>query len=152
VTSLRIVAFGAFGILGAVLIAACDPPTDLGNPCVLPNPDGGPGNWTATSSTNDYYNDATAECQNLVCLRPAGSPLDAGLGFCSSPCTPANSSPNSPSDDCSGASIPLVCRSADLDPSFIAEVLDAGGSALLDKYLGSTGAPIFCTTPVDAGS
>ena len=97
-------------------------------------------------------NDATAECQNLVCLRPAGSPLDAGLGFCSSPCTPANSSPNSPSDDCSGASMPLVCRSADLDPSFIAEVLDAGGSALLERYLGGTSAPILCTTRVDAGS
>jgi hypothetical protein len=145
VTSLRILAV-------AVFLTACDPPTDLGNPCVLPNPDGGPGAWTATSSSNDYYNDATAECQNLVCLRPAGSPLDAGLGFCSSPCTPANSSPNSPSDDCSGASMPLVCRPADLDPGFIAEVKDAGGTALLEKYLGGTSPPIFCTTPVDAGS
>ncbi len=138
--------------LAVTLVAACDPPTDLGNTCVLQNPDGGPGGWDVTSSANDYYNNATAECQNLVCLRPAGSPLDAGLGFCSSPCSPDSSSPNSHSDDCDGASMPLVCRSAALDPGFIAEVEDAGGTALLDKYLGGTTAPIFCTTPVDAGS
>jgi len=138
--------------LAAVLIAGCDPPTDLGNPCVLQNPDGGPGGWDATSQTDDYYNNATAECQNLVCLRPAGSPLDAGLGFCSSSCTPEGSSPNSHSDDCNGASLPLVCRAVALDPGFIAEVLDAGGSALLQQYLGGTTPPVFCTTTlVDAG-
>ncbi len=136
-----------------MFLAACDPPTDLGNPCVLQNPDGGPGGWTATSSTNDYYNNATAECQNLVCLRPAGSPLDAGLGFCSSPCTPDSSSdPNSPSDDCSGGSMSLVCRPVALDEGFIDQVLDAGGNTLLQKYLGGTSAPIFCTTHVDAGT
>ena len=138
--------------LAAVLFAACDPPTDLGNPCVLQNPDGGPGGWDATSSTDDYYKYATAECQNLVCLRPAGSPLDAGLGICSSSCTPEGSSPNSHSDDCDGASIPLVCRAVALDPAFIAEIkaLD-GGSALLEEYLGGTTPPVFCTTAVDAG-
>ncbi len=145
-TNLRSFAFAA------CFLAACDPPTDLGNPCVLQNPDGGPGGWDVTSIKNDYYNNATAECQNLVCLRPAGSPLDAGLGFCSSPCTPESPSPNAHSDDCNGASMSLVCRTVDLDPGFIAEVLDAGDASLLDQYLGGTTPPVFCTTAIDAGS
>jgi hypothetical protein len=139
-------------VIAASFLVACDPPTDIGHPCTLQNPDGGPGGWDVTSTANDYYNNSTAECQNLVCLRPAGSPLDAGLGICSSPCTPQNAGdPNSSSEDCDGSNIPIVCRGVALDPGFIAEVKDAGGTALLEKYLGGTSPPIFCTTPVDAG-
>jgi hypothetical protein len=140
--------------IAALLFLACDPPTDIGHPCTLQNPDGGPGGWDVTSASNDYYNNSTAECQNLICLRPAASPLDAGLGICSSPCTPQNAGdPNSSSDDCDGSSIPLVCRAVALDPGFIAEVKDAGGVALLDKYLGGPNAPVFCSTPeaIDGG-
>ena len=85
-----------------LLFVACDPPTDIGKICALPNPDGGPGLWlSAVSTTDDFYYSGTTECQNLVCLRPASSPLDAGYGFCSNECTPQNSQdPNSPSADC----------------------------------------------------
>jgi hypothetical protein len=134
----------------ALVLIACDPPTDIGNVCALPNPDGGPGLWiSATSDNDDFFYNGTTECQNAVCLRPAGSPLDAGLGFCSNSCTPESpGNPNSTSPDCNGSSIPIVCRTVALDQQFITAILDEdGGAALLDEYLGGTTPPTLCTTP-----
>ena len=137
-----------------LLVVACDPPTDIGTICALPNPDGGPGLWlSAVSTTDDFYYDGTTECQNLVCLRPADSPLDAGLGFCSNTCTPQNNAPSGPSPDCSGSSIPVICRQVALDPTFLNLIaMEDGGQALLDEYLGGTTAPLLCATPLASSS
>jgi len=149
VVALSVVNALRLGSLALVLIA-CDPPTDIGQVCALPNPDGGPGLWTsAVSDTDDFFYQGTPECQNQVCLRPAGSLLDAGYGFCSNSCSPQNANdPNSPSDDCNGSAIPVVCRQAALDMDFINAILmEDGGAALLQEYLGGTSAPFLCTTP-----
>lgn len=137
-----------FWALAALCLSACDPPTDLGKVCTLLGVgDGGP---PAISPNDDYYDQGTAQCQNLICLRPAGSPLDGGLGFCSSPCTPqTQGDPNSKSDDCNGSSIPLVCRQIALDQAFLNQIAaEDGGQALLQQYLGGNTAPVLCTSPV----
>lgn len=138
-------------VLGGLLVN-CDPPSDLGKPCALLLPDGG--FWTVTSPTDDYYYSGTPECENLICLRPAASPLDAGFGFCSGPCSPKNpSDPNSASDDCSGGtSAASVCRAVALDQTFINLILsEPNGQALLQQYLGGSSAPILCTSPQSDG-
>ncbi|MHB1845229.1 MAG: adventurous gliding motility lipoprotein CglC [Deltaproteobacteria bacterium] len=135
------------GPLALALFAACSPPSDIGSPCLLRQADGGV--WlSAQSPTDDYLYQGSPQCQNLVCLRPAGSPLDAGYGICSNICTPTSpSNPNSPSEDCGGSSSGYVCRTIALDPAFIQAVEQAdGGQALLDAYLGGPNAD-FCTTP-----
>ncbi len=145
----------------AALIAAlgCDPPSDIGSVCALPSPSVDGGLWLTTSTTDDIFSNGAAECIGQVCLRPKGSPLDAGLGFCTDTCTPTSpGNPDSPASECSGGSVPVsgpqgitlvapVCRSVALDQNFINGILDAGGAALLEKYLGGTQAPVYCTTP-----
>jgi hypothetical protein len=130
-----------------LLLLGCDPPSDLGNVCAL-KIDGGL--WTsAVSSTDDFFYQGTTQCENLVCLRPAGSPLDAGYGICSNTCTPQYpGDPNSVSDDCGGHGSGLVCRQLSLSPDFIKAILATdGGQALLEQVLGGNTASTYCTTP-----
>jgi hypothetical protein len=138
------------------LLFACDPPSDLGNVCELRVADGGL--WTsAVSPTDDFIYSGTTQCENLVCLRPAGSPLDAGYGICSNNCTPQDATnPNSLSDDCNGRASGLVCRQLSLDPAFIEALLaQDGGRQLLEEVLGTNCSsasdpgclPTYCTTP-----
>ena len=134
-------------LLVPLLALGCNPPSDLGNVCEL-RIDGGL--WTsAVSETDDFFYQGTTQCENLVCLRPAGSPLDAGYGICSNTCTPDNSgNPNSLSDDCGGRSSGLVCRQLSLSPEFIQGILALdGGQELLDQVLGGNIASTYCTTP-----
>jgi hypothetical protein len=135
-------------ILSILLLTfGCNPPSDLGNVCELRLADGGL--WTsAVSPTDDFIYSGTTQCENLVCLRPAGSPLDAGYGLCSNNCTPKNASdPNSLSDDCNGRESGLVCRQIALDPSFIKAILaQDGGKQLLQEVLGGNTIPTYCTT------
>ncbi len=134
-------------VLFFALAAACSPPSDIGQPCLLRQRDGGV--WlSAQSQSDDFLYQGSPQCQNLVCLRPAASPLDAGYGLCSNICTPSNpSSPNSPSEDCGGASSGYVCRTITLDPSMIQTIEQQdGGQALLNEYLGGPNAE-YCTTP-----
>lgn len=139
-------------VLAAASLAACNPPSDLGKVCAL-TIDGGL--WVAAvSQTDDYFFNGTAECENLVCLRSAASPLAPGYGICSGPCTPqVPNDPNSPSDDCAGGLTPLVCRAIALDPQFVQSILaEPDGGELLAQYLGGTSAPVLCSTPLaDAG-
>jgi hypothetical protein len=82
-----------------------------------------------------------------VCLRPAGSALDAGYGICSNNCTPGGSGPNALSDDCNGRASGLVCRQISLDPAFIQAILaEDGGRQLLQEVLGGNTLPDYCTT------
>jgi hypothetical protein len=132
-----------------LLALGCNPPSDLGNVCEL-RIDGGL--WTsAVSPTDDFFYQGTTQCENLVCLRPAGSPLDAGYGICSNTCTPQNASdPNSLSDDCGGRASGLVCRQLSLSPEFIQGILALdGGQQLLDEVLGGNTVSTYCTTPTN---
>ncbi len=128
-----------------LLLDACSPPSDIGKPCVLRN-DGGV--WNASSATDDFLDMGTPECENLVCLRPAGSDAGVGSGICSNSCTPQDpNQPNSPSDDCNSRQTGLVCRPVALDPSFVQAVeAEDGGAALLQQYLGGSN-PYYCTLP-----
>jgi hypothetical protein len=148
--------FWLISVLAIGSNVACNPPSDIGTVCALPNPDGGPGLWTQTSETDDLFYSGTAECENLICLRPHGSGLDAGYGYCSNSCTPTNpQDDNSSSPDCAGATVEvdgdyvgMVCRAVALDQAFINQILsEDGGQALLEQYLGGTTPPVLCTTP-----
>ena len=134
-------------LLSFASTVACSPPSDLGHPCVMRQADGGV--WTsAASGSDDYLYQGTPQCENLVCLRPAASPLDAGYGLCSNSCTPQSpADPNSLSDDCGGKASGLVCRGITLDPAFIQQIeAEDGGQALLNQYLGGANTA-YCTTP-----
>jgi hypothetical protein len=132
-------------LLGVLSQTACQHPTDLGHPCTLRQADGGP--WLDSSATDDHIYQGTPECENLVCIRPAGATYAAGQGICSNLCTPKNAGdPNSPSTDCDSKNTGLVCRPLALDQAFINQILKLdGGAALLQLYLGSTNGE-FCTT------
>jgi hypothetical protein len=144
----------ALGLLLAC--AACSLPTDLGTPCELLAPDAGDGGGglinTDGGATNDYLYLGSAACENLVCIRPAGSKLDAGYGICSNLCTPDNPGQAcGPSQDCNSNQTGLVCRTVTLDPKFVATIeAEDGGAALLDEYLGGPNAT-YCATPAPDG-
>ena len=142
--ALRMVVLGT--VVGAFSVSACAPKTDIGDPCSLKLLDGGP--WLETSQTNDIFIIGTPQCENLVCLRPAGATSPPGQGICSNLCTPEKAGdPNSPSNDCSSRETNLVCRKLALDQSFIDQILALdGGAELLQKYLGSDSGN-YCTTP-----
>jgi hypothetical protein len=134
-------------LLIPLLALGCNPPSDLGHLCEL-KVDGGL--WTsAVSPTDDFFYQGTTQCENLVCLRPAGSPLDAGYGICSNTCAPQSpGNPNSISDDCGGHSSGFVCRQISLSPDFIKAILATdGGQQLLDQVLGGNTVSTYCTTP-----
>jgi hypothetical protein len=126
---------------------ACQPSTDLGHPCTLRQSDGGP--WLDSSATDDHIYQGTPECENLVCIRPAGATYAPGQGICSNLCTPKNPSDrNSASTDCDSKNTGLVCRPLALDQAFINQILKLdGGAALLELYLGSSSGD-FCTTKI----
>jgi hypothetical protein len=121
------------------LALGCNPPSDLGNVCEL-RIDGGL--WTsAVSPTDDFFYQGTTQCENLVCLRPAGSP----------PANPGD--PNSVSDDCGGHSTGLVCRQLSLSPDFIKAILALdGGQELLNEVLGGNTVSTYCTTPTSTST
>ncbi len=128
-------------LLGLTLTVACSPASDIGNPCRLLD------SGIPCDPANDCVSNGDAFCQNLVCLRPGGSTLDAGWGFCSnSLCTPDTGAANlgTASQDCNSSSTGLVCGSLTLDPSFVKQIdAEDGGAALLAQYLSTT----YCTCP-----
>ncbi|MHB8416723.1 MAG: adventurous gliding motility lipoprotein CglC [Myxococcales bacterium] len=147
----------SIGILAlglAATWASCSLPSDLGQPCPLVT-DGGDGGLLATTGDggeNDDYLYRSADCDNLVCVRSAGSALDAGYGVCSNNCTPDTpGAACGASQDCDTAHTGLVCRTLTIDPNFVKEILaEDGGAALLEEYLGGPNA-MYCATATDAG-
>lgn len=144
--------------LGLILAAtACSLPTDLGTPCPLlasgdAGGDGG-GLLSTPSNLDDYLYLGSASCENLVCVRPAGSSQDAGFGICSNLCTPDQAGlACGPSQDCNSSQTGLVCRSLTIDPNFIKEIEEEdGGAALLDEYLGGPNTTYCATASPDGG-
>ncbi len=133
--------------------AACSLPEDLGTPCGLLAPDGG-GALIATDGGpgDEYLYLGSSTCENLVCVRPAGSALDAGYGLCSNLCTPDTQNTTcGPSQDCDTTHTGLVCRTLTIDPNFVKEIeAEDGGAALLAEYLGGPNAT-YCAPPLDGG-
>ncbi|HUB08483.1 MAG TPA: adventurous gliding motility lipoprotein CglC [Myxococcales bacterium] len=154
--SLSTCGFGALWL--SLAAASCSLPSDLGTPCGLlaPVPDGGDGGGallaTDGGGDDDYLYLGSATCENLVCVRPAGSTLDGGYGICSNLCTPDSQGVAcGPSQDCDTAHTGLVCRSLTIDPNFVKEIeAEDGGEALLDQYLGGPNAT-YCATPSPDG-
>jgi hypothetical protein len=88
-------------VLLAAGLAGCSVETDLGQTCKMTRPDtegGAPIELEAssiTSETLDWISFGAAECDDLVCVRTAGSPNPAhengmARGYCTKPCIDAS--------------------------------------------------------------
>ena len=143
---------GLLALLAGLLLAACNPPVDYGQPCRLTRPaypDGGgiayiPGNDSQLDSRFDFIANGDPDCEDLVCIRQnnkdysAQDTADNAYGECSTPCIDPS--------DCGDQSLGLTCNRLAFDPEFMA-YLKANDPATYAQYFGDSDATSFCIDP-----
>ncbi|HEX8539067.1 MAG TPA: adventurous gliding motility lipoprotein CglC [Cystobacter sp.] len=151
-------------LLGAALLCGgCEVPSDTGKPCVLvkkdPNDPSGLGAIPISPSElpldQDFISFGSVECENLVCVRTAGTePQITGegdarqvLGYCSSPCnlnSATDCSVTSPetADDVKAS---LACRPLLLDEAALAD-LKKNDPGTFTSIFGRNESPNFCAS------
>jgi len=150
---------GFLALLGGLLLAACNPPVDYGNPCRLTRPNGDGGlafiplddPAIAQGSGFDFLATGDSDCEDLVCIRQKGKdysqfddgdPADDGTklahGECSTPCTDDT--------DCGDQARGLTCTQLAFDPAFL-EQLKTNDPDTYKKYFGDSASANYCIDP-----
>jgi hypothetical protein len=138
--------------LSALALGACAK-TDLGSTCKMTEPcDAGvcpitPGQVSNTAV--DYIAFGAADCDDLVCLRSAGTKnpdndTAQAKGYCTTPCI--NNDNCSP--DYQGHSDQLQCQRLLLDQDFLNALQDGG---LYQEFFPNGVSSTYCVKPRDAG-
>ncbi|OJH39440.1 hypothetical protein BON30_18230 [Cystobacter ferrugineus] len=151
-------------LLGAALLCGgCEVPSDTGKPCVLvkKDPKGTTGLEAIPVSPNDirfnedFISFGSVDCEELVCVRTAGTELKTTgegdalqvLGYCSAPCnldSATDCSVTHPStvDDVKQT---LGCRPLLLDETALSD-LKKNDPVTFEEYFGRTESPNFCAS------
>jgi hypothetical protein len=136
--------------LGAAVLSACAK-TDLGQACNMKKPcNTGTCDIAPSAVENgaiDYVALGSAECDDLVCIRTAGSAnpentAAVARGYCTTPCIDdTNCSPNY-----QGESKKLVCQRMLLDQAFLDQLKEQDPDAY-NKVFGSGASSTYCVLP-----
>lgn len=143
---------GVLGVLaGAAMLVACNPPSDIGNPCRLTRAadDGGvdfiPVGDSAIDPRFDFLANGDPDCENLVCVRQAGKDYSAqesgdnlARGLCSNSCIDAT--------DCGDQSRGMVCQQLAFDQAFL-DNLKNSDPATYQQYFGDSASSTYCIDP-----
>jgi hypothetical protein len=148
--------------LSLVMSACLEPPDDLGSPCVLvradptdTDPNDGTRSINILESDlegltdTDIISFGATECENLVCVRPANTPLGpdrtvGAEGFCSRACAENVADACLTGDAARDNNDPYACRSLALDAEALA-VLRQDHPELIPPGVTS---PFYCANPL----
>ena len=125
-------------LMGAALVCGgCQVASDVGKPCVLvkKDPKGGSGAVPVATSdiliNQDFISFGSVECEDLVCVRTAGTPVQTTgegsaiqvLGYCSKACTVGSTDCAVTHPDTSAdVKATLGCRALLLDQAALADL------------------------------
>jgi hypothetical protein len=143
---------GFAALLGGLLLAACNPPVDYGQPCQLIRPafpDGGgiafiPVGDPEIDPRFDFLSNGDPDCEDLVCIRQAGKDYSAmegngnAHGECSTACIGDS--------DCGDASLGLTCSQLAFDQEFL-DQLRTQDPATYAEFFGDSASAHYCTDP-----
>ncbi|WNG15586.1 adventurous gliding motility lipoprotein CglC [Cystobacter fuscus] len=151
-------------LLGAALLCGgCEVRSDTGKPCVLvkKDPNGTTGLEAIPVSPNDilfnqdFISFGAVGCENLVCVRTAGTELKTTgegdaiqvLGYCSEPCTVGSATDCTVTDPQTAEDVKktLECRPLLLDEVALA-TMKKNNPAMFEDYFGRTESPNFCAS------
>ncbi|ATB37394.1 adventurous gliding motility protein O [Cystobacter fuscus] len=155
-------------LMGAALLCGgCEIPSDTGKPCVLvkkdPNDPSGLGAIPIAPSdlrfNQDFISFGSVDCENLVCVRTAGTEIQTTgegdalqvLGYCSAPCN-LNSA-----TDCSVTSpqtapdvkATLACRPLLLDEAALSDLKKSDPDTYRSIF-GENESPNFCASSLSS--
>ncbi len=144
-------AVAALALGASVALGACKATTDLGSTCTLTTPCSSstcavtPDKVSNTSV--DYIALGSAVCDNLVCIRTAGSAnpdntASEARGYCTNSCT--DNSDCSP--DYQGNGDKLVCQRLLLDQAFL-DALKQSNPTEYEQVFGNGASSTYCILP-----
>jgi hypothetical protein len=157
-------------LMGAALLCGgCEVPSDTGKPCVLvkkdPTDPTGQGAVPVAPSdilfNQDFISFGSVECENLVCVRSAGTEVQTAgegeaitvLGYCSEACNLTSTTDCSVThpDTATDVKSSMGCRALLLDEIALAD-LKKNDPATYESIFGRNESPNFCASGTPQGS
>lgn len=150
-------------LLGAALLCGgCTVPSDIGKPCVLVKKNASGEGAVPVSPADilfnqDFISFGSVECEDLVCVRSAGTPLDTSgtgdsvtvRGYCSKPCNLTSATDCSSTDPDTRPEIKqgMGCRALLLDQVAL-DTLKRNNPDEYERIFGKNESPNYCASSV----